>query len=237
MRTPLALASLALLAFLSACSSSVVEDGGGGQGGGDTSGSDSTGSGVGCEAYDNQSGPAVVTLRVRNDTGLDVYLPASCDTAQFTIENSPTPDPDVWYGPGGVGACTQTCEMLQEEEPYVCDFGGCPPSSIRIAAGQTRDLQWHGTGARSREMPDICWFTDYPNDTCTQIIAAKSGDYQVSLRGYSECGEECTCDAEGLCTGDAIGLEAYLQPTVFQYPATSVVELVFDVCAFGCAGG
>lgn len=234
MKLPLALAaSSSLLVLVCGCDSNVV-DGGGGQGGETSSGTESSGSG--CASFDNVQAPSTVTFRVRNETGLDVYLPGVCQNPRFSIETSPTPDPTVQYPPGSSGGCRQTCEVLKKEDPYVCDASECAPSSFLVPAGETRDVIWQGNGIRDVAMPAGCWFSDYPEATCPQIVAAPNGQYAVDIQGFSECAESCTCDADGYCNGDATGLEAFVEPTVFSYPS-DIVEVVFEVCAFGCAGG
>lgn len=222
MRTPLSLISPALfLAFLSGCA--------------DTS--DTAVTSVGCDYYEDHSAEGLATFRVRNETGLDVYLPAACDVAEFTVEKSPTPDPDIAYGTSG-RTCLQTCETLQKEEPYVCESSGCAPASIRVPAGASVDVQWGGTGRQEQEMPAECWLSDNPEASCTQIVRALPALYKVSFRGFTECGDACTCNAAGICNGEATGLEATVQSFAFDYPAVPpVVEVVFDACAFGCAGG
>ena len=225
--------SAALLAPSIGCSAE-VNDGGFGGGDDDGGGGEGAGSNPACAPFLNQESEGMVTFRVVNQTGQDVYVPAFCDAVAYGVQPEAGPD-GAYYGDGG-GSCNQSCEQLQSEDQYVCDGGQCPPSSIRVVAGETREFVWSGRGREDVEMRSECWFSEFGGPTCSQIVAAPPGSYRVTVGGFSECGADCTCNAEGLCTGQATGLEAVTEHPIFALPASGPVEIVFEVCAFGCPG-
>jgi hypothetical protein len=70
---------------------------------------------------------------------------------------------------------------------------------------------------------------------CPQIVLAAAGDYRIEALGYDGCaGGSCACDADGVCTGYATGMEAYADSTFFTHVSDNLVEVVFGVCAFPC---
>lgn len=89
-------------------------------------------------------------------------------------------------------------------------------------------------------MPAQCFAFPQAGNTCSQIVAAPTGTYRVDVMGYAECGngeEACVCHDGGECEGQAIGATAYPDPATFEFPGAGQVDVVFGVCAFGCAGG
>jgi hypothetical protein len=229
----LASGALPLLTVLAGgCETTVHVDGGGGTGGGE-GGSGGANPDPECVPFHDQDGDYPLTFRVRNNTGVDVYLPGVCDLPMFHLEEA-AGQGDTFYGNRDT-ACLQTCEELQSEEPYACTAGACAPTSFRIPIGATMDIPWNGTGLRSTSMPAKC-AEDGQTTSCTQIVAADAGRFSFAVDAYSSCGEGCACEPSGLCSGEATGLQAFVVPITFDYP-TPVVELVLEVCAFGCAGG
>jgi len=221
------LSPLALLIALG-CSSNVNvddgEEGGGGEGG----------QGGACTAFADAEPSAPVTFRFSNQSGQDVYLPASCDDLDYSL----TPqagETGTTYGRVG-GACQQSCEELQTEEPILCDAAACAASAYRLQTGDVIEIVWDGRGQAPVEMPLSCWESAAAGTSCTQIVAAPAGSYSLSVRGFSECGDECECDANGLCSGTAGGQEAFPNAEAFSLPGDTVVEVVFETCAFGCPG-
>ena len=84
-------------------------------------------------------------------------------------------------------------------------------------------------------MPLAC-FKDPATDTsCPQIVAAPDNRYRVEIQGFSSCGPECACEVDGVCYGEASGIEAYHDPVTIDHPNQGVVDVVFGPCAFGCA--
>jgi hypothetical protein len=179
-------------------------------------------------------GNGTVTVRIRNNSGQPIYLPANCSTLAYTMTPLGGDDPDesYVYDP----SCLQTCEDLQTEPPYAC--GACAPATFLLPAGATRDVSWNGTGlAYGITMPAECYADPQMAMACSRIVNAPVGDYRIDVVGYSKCDEgfDCTCDSNGVCYGMAGGFEAYPDPAVLSYPSESLVEVVFGVCAFGCA--
>ncbi len=224
------------LSLLFGCETEVLtEDGGGGAGGG-TGGTGTGGKGGECTAFLDEPAPAPVTFRFRNQSGLDIYLPVTCDVLGYSLA-SIAPQDDVDYYPYEP-ACVQTCEELQSSSPFDCGAGACAASSLRIAHGESVDWAWSATGLQVvPDMPAACFFSPKTSgSSCERQIEARGGDYQLSINGYASCGPACTCDANGVCDGDATGNVAYASPATFSYPEDSVVEVLFDVCAFPCPG-
>jgi hypothetical protein len=228
-------AALALLAV--GCSNTIVvdDDGGGGSSSSShgttspTTGTSSTG-GLPCQAYADESATFSVTFHIENQAGLPVYLPADCETIRYQLDPASGPD-GRYYGDVG-GACSQTCEDLQTEGPIACE--PCAPSVYELAPGAAVDVVWSGLAAQSGiEMPAACWYDQAFDSTCTQLFAAAMQKYTVSLSGFSSCSGECSCDDAGFCFGDGTGQTAYATPSTFD-PSSSVVNVIFDVCAFGC---
>ena len=222
------------LVFALACRARVdVDDGNGGDG----SGGDGQGGGnvdPQCVPFRDAEPQSAVTIRVRNESGLDVYLPAGCGQLEYAI----TPvggDDGVYYGPTG-GFCSQSCEELQSQPPLSCLADAGAPTSIRVASGEVLDVAWDGRGSLGADMPLACWYSKDVGTTCTQIVNATPGEYDVGARGFSSCGAGCECGADGVCNGDAQDLEAYANPAIISLPSEGVVEILFDFCAFGCAG-
>jgi hypothetical protein len=193
----------------------------------------STGSGGACAGFEDTPGAAIVTVRFVNKTGLPVYLPGRCQGIDYPIV--PTSGSDgVTYN--YEASCLQTCADLQTSPPFVC--GLCAPSSYLLAVGATREITWEGTGLKGAvPMPSACWAEPQTSGTCPQIVAAPAASYAIQGLGYSACGAGCACDAKGLCSGTAEGQQAHADPVKFNFPAQNVVEVVFNVCAFGCPGG
>jgi len=121
--------------------------------------------------------------------------------------------------------------------PFACG-ADCALTSYLVPPGGSHDFVWNGTGLRQGvQMPAACFFQSNGSGTCSQVVAAKPGKYQVQAMGYSACETNCMCNEDGQCFGQATGLQAYADPVTFDFPSTAVVEVVFGVCAFGCAGG
>lgn len=194
--------------------------------------SSSTGSGGACAGFEDAQGTAPVTVRFRNDTGMPVYLPGMCEGIDYTIKPT-TGDDGVTYNFDS--SCLQTCAHLQTEPPFSC--GACAERVYLIAPGATRDVVWDGTGLlHGIAMPAACW-AEPQGDICSKIVAAPAATYAVQAFGYSSCGAGCTCDDQGVCFGVPEGQQAYADPVKFDFPTKNQVEVVFGVCAFGCAGG
>jgi hypothetical protein len=198
--------------------------GGAGAGGlGGAGGADS------CASWNDEEGSYDVTVRFRNDSGLPIYLPASCGVLRYDLQSNAGSDLSYAFDP----FCLQTCEDLQTEG--IIDCAACPPSSILLPPSGVLEVTWDGTGLRSAQMPLDCWATPYGQQSCPQIVAAAAGTYRIAATGYSACGHgACTCDASGACDGEAMGTEAWADPAQLAFPGTALVEVVFGACAFPC---
>jgi hypothetical protein len=201
---------------------------------------DDDGEGGVCSAYQDEQSEGAVTIRFKNESGLDVYLDAACDRLLYGVDAVPDDGVSYRYSLD----CAQTCEEAQEREQFDC-AGACQSLAYRVPAGGTLEVTWGGTGLQNEDMPAAC-FVDQENapQSCSRIVAAQPGTYAVSVKGYANCqgqvgpGSACECDADGKCYGGlATGPEAEIAGVQFEYPTPAVVEVTFPVCAFGCAGG
>ncbi|APR81482.1 Hypothetical protein A7982_06831 [Minicystis rosea] len=215
------------LALAVGCGGSVVDNMGGGGTGGSGGGKQA------CSAFDDEEGQSSVTLHMRNDTTMPIFVRGDCQgEATFTMHQDGGGDPSTGFpfDPG----CLQTCEGFQTQPQFIC--GACAPAVIRIEPGGTHDEVWNGTGLRSGLlMPSLCWFESPHVETCSKVVTAPAGTWTASVTAFSDCGDGCTCDANGSCFGTATGLSATVTSASFAYPTTNSVDVVFDVCAFGCA--
>jgi hypothetical protein len=226
--------------LLPACSTVVVEPDGNGGAGGSTTDVATTGTGkvtstsTGgvCSAYADEAGSGPVTVRVINQSPLDIYLPSICGEADYTMVGS---DQLSW---SDRLFCALTCEELQTQPPIVC--GACAPIALRVPANGSREIIWSGTSVAVSEMPAECWFDSMGLTTCGRNVAAPAQQYQVVLGGYAGCddgtGAPCTCDETGSCYGDPVGQLVNPLPAFFQYPSSHQVDVIFDSCVFGCPG-
>lgn len=236
------LAAALLSAATAACGSSVEtvdDDGAGGSGasGGNGGNGGSGAKGGECSAFLDEEAPGTVTVRVVNQSPLDLYVPALCDLPAYQIAPESGPQ-DLLYVFGT--SCLYTCEMAQTQEMFGCPAAACAQTTHRVAAGSSLELTWPGTALdQGADMPDACYFDAQFAGTCSQIVAAPAGTYQAFVQGFMECNsygpEPCDCDDNGLCFGEASGLEGYPEPASFEFPADDEVEIVFGPCAFGCA--
>jgi hypothetical protein len=241
------------LALATGCGSTVNEDDeasagsgaagsgtGAGATGGDTgastssNGSGAAGGGDACAAFDDQPGTGTVTVRFRNDSQFPVYLPSNCSFVQYDIRPS-SGDDGLTYAYDL--SCTQTCEALQTESQYVCD--ACAPSSWLLSPGATLDVPWDGTAIQRVPMPASCWYEGMASGDCTQVLGAGADTYRVEAFGFGACesftnAPTCECSPEGECFGTASGASATADVSEFDHPGTSLVEVVFGPCAFGC---
>jgi len=218
------------------CLSSVVDEsrpGSGGSGGSGAGASASSGTGGACAAFDDEDGTASVTVHFRNDSPMTVYLPVSCGAVTYTIVPVGGSDGLSYTFDG---SCLQTCEALQSGPPASC--GACMEQTYLIPPGGSRDVVWKGTALQHDvAMPEACFGFDAPSGTCNRVVAAGAGTYRVEVTGYGSCGGgECLCSEDGTCSGTATGLTAWADPAKFDFPAAAEVDVVFGICAFGCAG-
>ncbi len=236
-----AVARLALIA-LAGCGSSVDPNPNQGSGGAGASGTasssasgdpTSTGTAGACAAFADETGSGPVTIRLVNETPLDIYVPALCSQGDVTIVGA---DQQVW---SDKVYCAMTCETLQTQPLAQCD--ACAQSAILVPAnGGARELSWPGTDMTIADMPAACWYEPENADNgCVRILAAPAQKYQAIVAGYNQCdgGEAgpCECTEEGVCFGTAGGALANPNPAFFEYPSANQVSVVFDACAFGCS--
>ena len=230
--------------LLLGCGSEVETTGGSGGTGGATGGGGEAGQGgeggqggtlEACTGFDDAPSTTPVTLRITNQTPVDIYLDAICGLLNYGVEPLSGPD-GLYYGDVG-GACLQSCEELQSESQIAC--AACAPSSLLLPAGQSLDVVWAGLALQPAEMPAECYFDQVGGEPmCNQIVQAANGDYSLKVAGYDGCDTGvnglCECDAAGVCSGGISGLEAVAKPVEFALPAAGPVEYVFEPCAFGC---
>jgi hypothetical protein len=236
--------ALGLGLSLAACNGSVTTDptGSGGNGGnaattgvsstGASMTSASTGSSGLCAGFDDATSAGAVTVRFHNDTGSPLYLPAQCDSIDYTI--TPLGDTDGTNYTFET-TCLQTCAELQKEPPFAC--GACAPRSYLVAPGATRVITWNATGLKPDiAMPASC-FAQPQSYPCAKIVNAPPAPYNVQATGFSSCGADCTCDSDGVCSGGTEGQQAFADPAKFSFPEDNAVDVVFGFCAFGCPDG
>jgi len=232
-----ALTSTLTLGLAAGCDSSVIEvEGTGGSTASGTGGSTASGTGGSggqdaCSDFADEQGSWSVTVRLRNESGLPIYLPAHCGVLLYDLAR--VPDDGVHYAFDPF--CLQTCEDLQTQG--IIDCANCPPTSILLPPGQTYEVVWDGTGLADAVMPDSCWHQPgQQGPGCPQIVAAEAGTYQIFAMGYESCTDgSCQCDEQGVCDGAGTGMEAYSDPATLELGGgTALVEVVFGVCAFPC---
>lgn len=216
-----------------ACSDSFLfeSSGSGGSGGTGSVTTVGTGGNDACAAFDDQVGEAV-TLRVRNNTGMDIFLPTDCGIVKPTVAPAAGPDGTNY---NYYRSCLSTCADLRDTGPVACPADACALTALRVPPGGTYDIEWDGTGLRPTDMPAQCFLEPTQDLTCGQIVAAPAASYQVELQAFDSCGVDCMCETNGQCFGEASGLEGFHAPVSFQHPEQGVVEVLFDICAFGCA--
>ncbi|MBK6518651.1 MAG: hypothetical protein IPG04_32070 [Polyangiaceae bacterium] len=228
--------SLFLVAVM-ACDNEVIVEGGGGSGGespggGNTGAGNTGGSDGGCAAFADEPVGETLSIVIRNDSPLDVYLPAECGALGFSIVSED--DPEGFYGNTG-GFCLQTCEELQTDSQILCE--ACAPEAILLPAFSTYSVGWTTNGLVTAEMPSECWFDAFQGtQTCRQRVLAVAGSYSIeALTAYAGC-DGCECDPNsGVCSGYPSGNQAFTEPLDFTLPDDDgVLTYVIDTCAFGC---
>lgn len=239
----LVVAASTSLVVATGCQTEIIIDDGTTSGSGATTGvttsvgstSVTTGSGPNCAAFSDSEGPSPVTVLITNSSPQPIFLPANC-VGEPVLGISPTTGPDgntYAYD----GSCLQTCADLQKEPQFDC--GACAPASIMIPSGGSREFIWDGTALSSAtQMPASCWFAPQEASSCVQKLGAPSQAYAFGVQGFAECGDgtgSCACTPDGHCGGDPKGQEAFANPAKINYPSEAKVEILFDICAFGCA--
>ncbi len=217
------------------CGSDVETQGGGGEGGSGaaSTGGGGTGGSSSCSTFADATSPGDLTLRFVNETVVDVYIPATCDDLQYTIQ--PAAGPDGNYYGNAFGTCSQSCDELQTAGQLLCD--ACLSTAYRIPAGEALEVTWNQIAAHPTMMPSECWFEASGGTACNQAIAAPAGAYQIGVTVFDGCTgtDACTCDpGTGLCDGFASGQESEVTPVAFGIPAAGPVEVVIEACTFGC---
>lgn len=237
------------LGLVAACGSTITEpdDGVGGNGGSDgpgagdqggqaqggqaQGGSDPTGGGTNCSDFADAPEGDAIRISIRNDSPLDVYLPADCNSLDFSMRR--VGSEEDYYG-NVDGFCLTTCEDFQTGSGVDCE--PCAPGAMVIAAFSSMSVIWKRIGIHVTQMPATCWLDDVtgPRETCSQIVGAEAGDYVMqALAAYSAC-DGCECDGE-LCFGFPSGALAFTSDLSFSLPlADDSLEYVIDSCAFGC---
>jgi hypothetical protein len=213
-----AAATLAL-ALVGGCGDDATDGGGG------------AGASAACAAYADQEGEVSVTIRFTNQSGLPLYLPATCGELRYSIEPAAGDDgSDYAYS----RSCLTTCEDLFTSGTKQC--GACAATSLLLPAGESVEVEWDGTRLeRNVTMPQSCFaLPDEEGPECSRRSTAPDGTYRPSVVAYGSCGAECTCDPSGVCMGIVEGAEALPEPTTFDFPSDREVEVVFGACALPC---
>jgi hypothetical protein len=250
---------IVVVACLSACTGSVwdgtaTSTSSGGQSAGSSSGSgaassSSPGTPASCANFADHSGLASVTMHLINDTGQPILIspgPAcwkSMTTYPFSILPAAGSDGAVYPGVSAGGTHTCGFRLTSSSQCEDCGGGyGFPEDPYpMLAPGGTLDLPWHGTGNRVASMPPECfmragslceWASPSTNTDCERVVAAPAGSYVVTAQAFPTCGDcttsPCSCHGPNPVTSE---------PATFAFPGTSVVDVVFGPCAFGCADG
>jgi len=207
-------------------------NGAGGSGNAGSAGGTGNVGGV-CSEFLDEESDDVVTVRFVNESGLDIYLPATCGRVAYSIQPSFGMDlADYNYDE----TCFQTCEHALSGEPVEC--ADCAQSAILLPAGQVFEAEWAAVGLEpGYVMPAECVYEGGTSDAqCEKLVVAKTAEYLVDLIGYSSCGPNCECDDGGVCLGGVEGAEAYPDFASFDFPEDKTVDVVFGVCAFPCPG-
>lgn len=198
-----------------------------------TTGKGSSATGSVCDLTNDEPARASVTFRVTNKDVEPIFLPVNCGSLTYTV--SDPLDPGVSFP--GYRSCLQTCEGLRSSGHLDC--GACAPESYRLLPGASVDVAWDGRGLLDTTMPLACFKQPGEGDRCEQLIAAQVGNaVEVRFQGYRSCGEgACPCTEDGFCSGVADGQLTFPNPVPFSLSNASVIEVVFGICSFGCAGG
>lgn len=231
------------VALLIGCESKVkVVDGTGGSGAtGSSSGSGkttvSTTTGGACSGFEDAPDQDKLVVRVHNESGFPIYLPASCGDPSFEIDPLGGSPDNVTYAYSDF--CLQTCFDRQTQGPVDC--APCAPSSLRLLPNEVREFEWNRNALVSGVMMPASCYVDGSDTSCSQIVAAQPGDYGVIANGFAACenGDPsgCTCDpSTGVCNGSPIGNQAFANFAKFVLPDAKDVDVVFGVCAFPCPG-
>jgi hypothetical protein len=223
-------ALLGVAAVFGACSTAEHDDGRG------------PGSQTQCQGFFDETGHSV-RLRVRNDTGVDMYLDAGSGTTPVYRLVPASGDDGRFYGAFD-RTCMQTCAELQYEDIQACNLELSAPTVVRVRAGESLDILWDGAGsADDVEMPGSCFHDPSAAGPCTRIVAPPPGEYQLQLTAYAACDDHdgdlvCDCDADDVCQGEPFGASASPAPVSLVVPVNEqVVDVVFEICAFGCPSG
>lgn len=188
--------------------------------------------GSACNAFEDAISERPVEVRFRNKSTRDIYLPANCSGIDYSLSHLGEPPDQARYPADR--SCLQTCDALKTEPRYAC--GACIPSSYRIPPGGTLVANWDGLGLVQRQMPNSCYaYPDSAPVNCQELVYATPGTYRANVPGYGSC-TDCMCEPNGRCVGTASGDPAFPDVATLLVPAAAAVEVVFGVCAFGCAG-
>lgn len=237
-----------LLLLLVACGSTITDpdDGGaggsgasdgpgagneGGAGAGTNNGGSSNGGSTSCSDFNDAPNGDEFRISIRNDTPFDVYLPADCNSLDFSMRKVGN-DEDYF---GNIdGFCLSTCEDLQTGSGVDCE--PCAPASVQIPAFSSFAVIWSQIGIHVAQMPAVCWQDDVnaPDESCSQIVRADAGAYTLeALSVFNQC-EDCECQ-DDFCFGFPTGMQAFTSDLSFSLPiAGNSLEYVIDQCAFGC---
>lgn len=236
-----------VLLVAAACGSTITEPDDGGAGGsgasdgpgagnqgGDGAGNDGgndTGGGSSCSDFKDAPDGEEVRISIRNDTPFDVFLPADCNSLDFTMRRAG--QEEDYFG-NVDGFCLTTCEDLQTGSGVECE--PCAPAAVQIQAFSSFSVIWRQTGVHFSQMPASCWQDDIsgPDASCSQLVPAEAGAYTLEALGvYNQC-QDCECQ-DDICFGFPSGTQAFTADLPFTLPvAGNSLEYVIDQCAFGC---
>jgi hypothetical protein len=187
----------------------------GGKGHGGSVGKGGTGSGATgsggfagsstCDSFNDAPG-YFVSVAVLNKTAAPIYL------GQEMMNCGISPLFGVTDAAGAPlvrpGICSETCQMLRENE-----FVGCPticasPDAIKLEPGESYYTQWDGLYQLQRTLPAVCSASTQPTG-CSQAVQVQPGTFTFSsIAGSSPdctqttgagCGQ-CNPTGNGGCT-------------------------------------
>jgi hypothetical protein len=185
-----------------------------------------------CSSFQDEVSETSVMVRVSNEGEAPLYL--GVDEQVCTLV-----PPYVIRDRSGntlrpMNDCSGSCEVLQ-------GLPGCGPAcalspAVRIEPGGSHELRWEGTRVEQVAMLESCYAEQAAAAaTCPQLIAARSGQYEVLVRAWSDArcvAGACTCEgtaASCTLTGEAVVQGSWREATAgFTFPTEHVVHVAFD---------
>lgn len=180
-----------------------------------------------CEAPVAPTGPAVA-VHLRNDSAVDVFMPASAHNGQgppFELS-----DPDGNLQTIELAGCPGSCDDLLVDGTCACD-PRYSASVLRIVPGGVYEGMWSGAYVMTLFTEEECVPAEC-SITCDYEVQAPAGDHTFAVyygKGVECDTPGCTCEpsADGWCeiAGADFGLDEDPLKVVFTYPDTTDVTL------------